>query len=127
MANARQERFLLFMASGQSARKAAEGVGVNRRTATRWLAQPGFRQRLDDLLTQFLGDTMRRLNSDQRRAARTLRKLLSSGNDAVKLGAARSILESAAALRAVVSVEERLRRLEQDQAARKPFRGGFRA
>jgi hypothetical protein len=124
VAKARQERFLFLLATGQSAGKAAEAVGVSQRTATRWLTAPDFRQRLDDLLTQFLGDTMRRLNSDQRRAARTLRKLLSSGNDAVKLGAARSILESAAALRAVVSVEERLRKLEQDQAARKLFRGG---
>jgi hypothetical protein len=125
--NGRRERFLLHLAAGQTAKRAAELAGISQRTGTRYLADPDFRQRLADLQTQHLETTMRRLNSDQRRAAAKLRRLLKASNEAVALGAAKAILESAASLRAAVSVEDRLRRLEQEQAARKPFRGGFRA
>jgi hypothetical protein len=52
------------------------------------------------------------------RAATTLRKLLTSTDGRVQLGAARAILDGAARLRDTVTLEQRIKALEADKAAR---------
>jgi hypothetical protein len=107
---------LVALAAGQTAREAAETAGVAERTVFRRLANPAFRQRAAELRADMMQRALGRLADGMAEAAAALRKLLASGSDAVKLAAARAILEFGPRLRETVEFEERLRALEQGAA-----------
>jgi hypothetical protein len=107
------ELLALAVASGQTLRDAAAAAGVSERTAARRRADPEFLRRVNDLRADMTRCALGRLADSMGEAAGKLRELLSAEADSVKLGAARSILQLGAELRAAVEMEERLRALEQ--------------
>src|SRR5262245_1947750 len=111
------DALLVALASGQTVRDAARAAGIGERTATRRLADPGFRQAVTELQAEMVGRAMGRLADGMVAAADTLRQLLSADGESVRLGAARSILELADRLRDV-ELEQRLIAVEQKLLAR---------
>ena len=96
------------LAVGATVEQAAERAGVSARTVHRRLADAEFARRVDDARAELLGRAMARLSATATAAVTTLAALLEADvPPAVRLGAARSILDLA------------LRWREQDELARR--------
>jgi hypothetical protein len=92
---ARQEQFALLISSGRSIVDAAAQVGAAERTAHSWLENPSFRTFVAELRRRLLDQASGRLIDTATEAADALRELLREGHPpAIRLGAARAILES---------------------------------
>ncbi len=96
------------LAVGATVEQAAERAGVSAWTVHRRLTDADFKRRVDDARAELLGQAMARLSATATAAVTTLAALLDDGvPPAVRLGAARSILDVA------------LRWREQDELARR--------
>jgi hypothetical protein len=103
----------LALASGQTLRDAATAAGIGERTATRRWGDAAFRRRVDELRADLVARALSRLADGMTEAADVLRALLAAGTPpAVRLGAARSLLELGCRLRESVELEARLTALE---------------
>jgi hypothetical protein len=111
------EALSLALASGQTLRDAAAAAGIGERTATRRWADPGFRRRVADLRAGMMQRALGKLADGMAEAADTLRRLLNSYSESVRLGAARSVLELGHRLRETVELEQRLAEVEEQLAA----------
>jgi hypothetical protein len=107
------------LARGETVRESACGAGVSERAVTYWLAgDPVFRARLDELRAGLLERSMSITLGATAAAATRLKRLVKSRNERVALSAARAVLETAVSMRNAVSLEQRLRALEEADAAR---------
>ena len=107
-------QLLLALACGASVENAARQAGVSESTAYRRLADADFSQRLKDLRADMVQRTAGALTAAATEAVRTLLELQKpSAPPAVRLGAARSVLEIGMKVREVADLEERLAALEQ--------------
>lgn len=106
------DRFAVAMASGLSIREAADTANISERSAYRLLQDPAFQQRVSKLRADLIDQAAGRLADAVTDAAETLRKLLNSGNDAIRLGAAKAIIEAAFKSRELIDWERRLSGLE---------------
>ncbi len=107
------EALALAVASGQTLRDAAAAAGIGERTATRRWADPAFRRRVGELRGDMVGAAAGRMADGMAEAADVLRALLDDGTTpAVRLRAARSMLELGVNLRESVELEGRLAALE---------------
>jgi hypothetical protein len=112
-----EDALLLALACGASVDQAARQCGLSTRTVYRRLAEPSFRQRLQALRGDMVSRTAGTLTAAATEAVRTLLELLkSSTSDAVRLGAARAVLEIGIKVREVADLEERLAALEKAAA-----------
>lgn len=110
---ARQEQVALHLASGRTIVEAARRTKTGVSTVKHWLAeQPAFRERIARLRAELTGQALGRLTDAMSSAADCLRQLLRAKQEAVRLGAARAIIELGAKLREQVELEERLAALE---------------
>jgi hypothetical protein len=114
----RDDRLLLALACGASLAKAAQEAGVNERTVRRRMADQGFRTRL----FQLRGETLERaggaLTAAALKAVTTLVALLEGSQPAaVRLGAARAVLDMALRVREMTELELRLKALEDQLAS----------
>ena len=108
------EALALAMAQGRTLRDAAQGAGVAERTATRRWADADFRRRVAELRADMVQRSLGRMADGMADAADVLRQLLTAGTPpAVRLGAARSLLELGVKLRESTELEERLAELER--------------
>jgi hypothetical protein len=108
------DALLLALAAGQTVRAAAVAAGVGERTATRRLTEPDFRRRLAETRADMVARALGRVAEGMADAADKLRALLADTTPpAVRLGAARSLLELGVKLRESVEMEERLAALER--------------
>jgi hypothetical protein len=82
------------------------------------LADPNFAQRVEKARADALSAAMGALNCASVLAAKTLRKLLTSESDQVKLAAAKAILETGPRVREIVELETRIRLLEESKDGR---------
>jgi hypothetical protein len=101
------------LASGSTVRDAAKSAGVGETTVYRRLQEETFRRRVDEARTAMIARAVGRLADTATEAAATLRALL--GDDippAVRLGAARSVLDAVIKLREHDELAERLKALE---------------
>jgi hypothetical protein len=109
---------LLALACGATVEAAARQAGVSESTAHRRLAEPEFRQQLQALRADMVQRTVGALMAAATEAVRTLLELLrTSAPFAVRLGAARAVLEMGLKLREVSDLEERLSAVEGQLAA----------
>jgi hypothetical protein len=76
------------------------------------MADDAFRAKVSERRQRILAESAGQLTSATRRAVATLRALLNSKSDAVKLGACREILAATLALKTVTEFESRLLALE---------------
>ena len=102
------------LAAGNSHEKTAAAVGCCTQTITRRLRDPKFRAALDDARRQLFDNAFGRVTAASQVAASTLISLLGRETPpAVRLGAARTLLESTCRFRETHELEERLRALEE--------------
>src|SRR5205823_14879035 len=92
-------------------------AGVGERTAYRWLAKPEFRRQVAQLQQAIARQAAGKLSDGMAEAATALRGLLQSADEAVRLRAARALLDFGPRLRDSVELEARIVDLEQQRAA----------
>ena len=102
----------LELAAGKTLRDAALAAGIAERTATRRWADPEFRRLVSRHRGEMVGRAVGELADGMTDAAKTLRELLACESLAVRLGAARSLLEIGVKAREALELEERVRALE---------------
>ena len=105
---------LMALACGATVEAAAQKAGVSRATVLRRLREPRFQQRLQEFRSDMVKRTAGMLTAASMEAVKTLldlQKVIVPA--AVRLGAARSVLEIGIKVREVANLEERLSALEQ--------------
>jgi hypothetical protein len=101
------------LACGASPEVAAQKTGVSVRTVYRRLAEPTFRAAVDSVRIDMLRRTADMLSAASQPAIKTLLTLQeSAASEAVRLGAARTVLEQGCRLRENVALQEQLAALE---------------
>jgi hypothetical protein len=107
------ETFLAAFACGATVEKAAEKAGFSKSTASRRLQDQDFQKRLAEVKAETVRRASAMLNASGLEAIKTLLELLNpSYPPAVRLGAARSIIELGVRLREIVELEGRIAALE---------------
>jgi hypothetical protein len=108
------EVLLLALACGSSVEKAAEKAGLCPRTVHRRLKTSDFQRRLKELKTDMVNRAVGMLTAASMESVKTLLALQESKvPPAVRLGAARSVLELGTRLRESVELHERIDELEK--------------
>jgi hypothetical protein len=108
------QRLLLALACGATVESAARQAGVSESTAYRRLADPAFRRQLQQLQADMVQRTAGMLTAAAGEAVKTLLQLQQASTPAaVRLGAARAVLELGMKLREIADLEVRLAALEQ--------------
>jgi hypothetical protein len=111
------DALILALACGASIETAAQKVGVGPRTVHRRLKDPEFMRRLDEVRGEMLKRTTDMLTAAALEAVRTLVSLQSAATAAaVRLGAARAILEIGVKYRETNDLAQRILTLEQQVA-----------
>lgn len=103
---------LAALASGRSVNEAAKAAGISRATVYRRLEESDFKNELDRVRRETLDRTTAQLSEAGLAAVKTLRELLKSGKELVRLSAARCILEVGDRYRTALDVDDRLSVLE---------------
>jgi molybdenum-dependent DNA-binding transcriptional regulator ModE len=106
------DALLHALASGATVEAAARQSGVSERTVYRRLADPAFRRRLQDLRAEMTRRTASSLTAAGTEAVETLRRLLNSSSEPIRVAAARAILQLGAKLREATELEERMAAIE---------------
>jgi hypothetical protein len=108
-----EESLVLALACGATLEQAAQSAGLSVRTAHRRLAEPAFRQRLEALRSEMMQRTGAMLLAAGMEAVKTLLTLQSTTTPAaVRLGAARAVLEFSMRLRESNELAQRIAALE---------------
>jgi hypothetical protein len=109
---------LLALAGGATVEGAARKAGVSEKTVYRRLERPEFRQQLQALRADMVQRTAGALTAAATKSLRTLLELQKATHPAaVRLGAARSILELGLKFRETAELAERLAAVEAQLAA----------
>lgn len=112
------EALLLAFACGATVENAARKAGVSERTAYRRLSEPAFRQRLRALRTELVERSMGMLTAATLEAVKTLVSLQDAAQPAaVRLGAARAIIDYGLKLRDEHDLTGRIALLEEQVGA----------
>src|SRR5215207_10131659 len=105
------------LAAGHTREQAATQAHVSARTADRRLADPTFARAVADARAALVRQALARVADGATQAADTLVSLLGAESDAIRLGAARALLDLAVKAGDLLSIDERLMRLEAVQGA----------
>ena len=100
------------LAGGATVRDAAATAKVGEMTVYRRLKDQDFRARVDEARAEMLTGAMARLSAATTGAVTTLASLLEAESESVRLGAARSILDTALKWREQSELAERIARVE---------------
>ena len=106
------EAIIVALAGGRTVQAAARVAGVAESTIYRRLRETEFRRRVTETRAEFTARALGNLAAASTAAAGTLRRLLKAKSEAVRLSAARSILELGTKLRDSVELEQRILALE---------------
>jgi hypothetical protein len=111
------EQLLMALACGVTVENAARQASISPATVYRRLSDPAFRKRLTTLRADMVSRTAGTLTAAATEAVRTLLELLkNAASPAVRLGAARSVLELGMKVREVTDLQEQMTELEQQLA-----------
>jgi hypothetical protein len=109
-----EDPLLLALACGATVDAAARQCGLSDRTVYRRLQDPEFQKRLEGLRADMIQRSAGMLTAAAGEAVRTLLSLQKDATPAaVRLGAARAILEIGIKLRQMVEIEQRLVEVEE--------------
>jgi hypothetical protein len=103
------------LAAGATNEDAAAQAGVSVRTLQRRLAEPGFKQKVDQARSDLIFRAVGALADASSEAAQTLRDLLASDRPSVQLGAAKAILDLGIKVREHAELADRIEALEAAQ------------
>ena len=107
------EALILHLASGTTVEAAAELAGISRATAFRRLQDPEFQRRVKQARGEMIERAAGHLAAGATEASITLRNLLASDSEKVRLAAAKTIIEGVLKVRDATEFEERLVTLEK--------------
>ena len=113
---ARDEALVLALARGLRVTDAATEAGVSPRTAQRRLQEPKFASRVQDARESLVIEVRGAVLGATLEAVNTLRKLLRSKKESVRLGAARALLQGFVRFQAVEGLAERVSKLEEEKS-----------
>jgi hypothetical protein len=105
---------------------AATQAGCSERTVERRLGDPAFKARIRQMRADMLERAAGALSAASVKAAASLAKLLDSSREPIVLGAARELLASVLKVREQTEMEQRLKALEDAEAARNGMGGDGR-
>jgi hypothetical protein len=108
----KQERVALLIAAGRSIKAAAVETKCGERTAHEWLEDSRYRLLISRFRRRMIDRAIGLLTRSTNKAVSTLRKLLESENENVRLRAALGIIDATVRLREHVELEERIAALE---------------
>lgn len=91
--NPKQAQAALMLASGASKKSVAESLKVAAHTISQWCKSPSFNDAVNQHLASVESEALQILKSQRLRAAEALGELLDSKAPAVRLAAARTVLE----------------------------------
>jgi hypothetical protein len=112
---------MLALACGATVEAAAAKAGVSARTAFRRLKDPLFEQRLQDVRTDLVQRMASMLTAAGHESVKTLIALLGSENPpAVRLGAARAIVDLGLKVRELADLNGRVASLERQLTTSNP-------
>jgi hypothetical protein len=112
---------LLALACGATVEAAASKAGVSQTTVYRRLQQPAFKEKLQKTRAEMVERTTGMLTAAAGEAVKTLLSLQKENvQAAVRLGAAKAILEIGMRLREVSELEDRIAALEAQLKAQQP-------
>jgi hypothetical protein len=115
------EMLLMALACGATIETAAQKAGLGRTTVFRRLQDPEFQRRLQEVRADMVKRTAGTLTAASTEAVKTLLSLQQpTVPPAVRLGAARTILEIGIKMREVADLDERLALIELQLAAGGP-------
>jgi hypothetical protein len=115
-----EDALLLALACGATVEAAARQCGLSDRTVYRRMAEPDFHRRLQRVRDGFVQRTAGTMTAAAGEAVRTLLELMKAPfPPAVRLGAARAMLEIGMKVREASDLEERLAALEERLDAEK--------
>ncbi len=109
---ARQQSILPVLASSPSISQAARTVGINRRTLTRWLQDPDFREQLAELQRQRADLARGCLQDLSLQAVASLVEYLQIPNLELRLKAIRTILEYSGKVGDIQDLKDQVQALE---------------
>jgi hypothetical protein len=110
----RDERILMALACGSTIEQAATKGEVTAKTVQRRMQEPEFRKRLHMLRSEMVSRAASMLTAAALEAVKTLLSLQNENvQAAVRLGAAKAVLELGAKFRENVELEDRIRELEE--------------
>jgi hypothetical protein len=121
-----QEIAAAALAAGATAKDAAASAGVHERTVRKWQATPEFRERVQALRDEVVGQALNRLGSGMSAAADALRNLVDHSDPHVKYKAARAVIELAVKLKEQLELEQRVEELERQAQIGERLRAGGR-
>src|SRR5262249_45162798 len=113
MAKKTDEVLVLHLASGTTVEAAAELAGISRATAFRRLKDVEFQRRVKQARGEMIERAAGHLAAGATEASITLRNLLASECEKVRLAAAKTIIEGVLKVRDATEFEERLAQLER--------------
>jgi AcrR family transcriptional regulator len=115
------DMILMALACGATLEAAAAKAGVSKTTVQRRLQDPEFKARLQEIRSDMVKRNASTLTAASGEAIKTLLSLQQpTSPPAVRLGAARSVLEIGIKMREIADVEERLAALEQQMTMNNP-------
>jgi hypothetical protein len=115
------EALILALACGTPVETAAAKSGVSERTVYRRLKEPEFRRRVQTTRAEMVERAASMLTAASMQAVKTLLALQeTSAPPAVRLGAARAILDISIRYREITELQERLTAVEQQLAHGRP-------
>jgi hypothetical protein len=107
------DALILALACGATVESAAQKAGVGVRTAHRRLSDPDFKRKLNEFRTDMVRRTASLLTAGATEAVKTLVSLQQGSTPpAVRLGAARALIELGVRLRESAELHERITALE---------------
>jgi hypothetical protein len=111
------QTLLTVLACGATVENAARSAGVSASTAYRRLKDPEFRQKIKELQAETLQRAAAMLTAASMESVKTLIALQAANiPPAVRLGAARGVLEFGTKMRETVELEQRIAALERQRS-----------
>lgn len=112
------------LAAGETIEAAAAKAHISEATVYRRLRDDGFRRQVDDARADLVTNAAAQLAATATKAVQTLAALLDGQSGAIRLGAAKAVIELGVRLRESVELEQRVTELEQATAHSRPRRVG---
>jgi response regulator RpfG family c-di-GMP phosphodiesterase len=109
----RQQRAIVFLISSPTQEEACKRAGVTRETINKWMKDPAFEDELENQRQRVFGEALATLKQSVNQAVLTLRSLLDSSNEGVRLRASLHFIRLGLKVREELELKERVQSLEE--------------
>jgi hypothetical protein len=116
----RQQRAIVFLITSPTQEHACRGAGVTRETITKWMNNPAFVAELENQRQRAFREALNVVKQSVDQAVLTLRSLLDSSSESVRLRASVHLIQLGLKVREELELEDRLQSLEETVRSRLP-------